>query len=222
MTDERDVVATTIVSSTMLEEMAKSANVRFVATLTGFKWISRAAGDGVLRFGYEEALGFAVDPLVGDKDGMSAALAICHLAHELSRQGKSLLDRLDEIERRFGVHAGGQLSLRAEGPTGAVAIRGVVERLRADPPSTLGGLAVSEFVDLAKGWNGLSPTDGVLFQLGSLGRVVVRPSGTEPKLKAYMEIKARPDEAVPLSQHRAVAATQLGAVRDDLAMLLQP
>ncbi len=221
MTSPDDVVATTIVSSTMLEEMARDAGVHFEATLTGFKWISRAASDGVLRFGYEEALGYAVDPLVADKDGMSAALAVCRLAHELAEEGKSLFDRLDELESRFGVHAGAQLSLRAEGPSGLKAIRDTVNKVREAPPSTLGAIAVTEAIDLAKGWNGLLPTDGVLLQLGESGRVVIRPSGTEPKLKAYMEVKLAPGQGHSLSAQRTVGAEQLAAVRRDLQILLK-
>jgi len=91
-------------------------------TLTGFKWLARAAGDGVLRLGYEEALGFAVDPEVADKDGLSAALAIARLADDLRRHDQTLIDRLDEIETRYGVHSIFQLSLRAEGPSGLGAI----------------------------------------------------------------------------------------------------
>jgi phosphomannomutase len=219
-TSSQDVVATTIVSSMMLAEMATQAHVRFVTTLTGFKWISRAAGDGVLRFGYEEALGFAVDPLVADKDGMSAALALCSLAHDLDRRGLTLLDRLDEIESRYGVHAGAQLSLRAQGPEGLAAIARVMDRLRATPPTSLGGVAVTEAADLAQGWNGLAPTDGVLVELGGTGRVVVRPSGTEPKLKAYVEIAGRADDAGSLEDRRGAARATLDAVRADLATLL--
>jgi phosphomannomutase len=122
MQDPRDVVATTIVSSTLLRDMARDAGVRFAMTLTGFKWLARAAGDGVLRLGYEEALGFAVDPEVADKDGLSAALALAQLANELRGRGETLMDRLNEIEARFGVHSIFQLSLRAEGPTGLRAI----------------------------------------------------------------------------------------------------
>ena len=221
MTASDDVVATTIVSSTMLELMARSSHVRFVTTLTGFKWIARAAGDGVLRFGYEEALGFAVDPLVADKDGMSAALAICQLADDLARSGATLLDRLDEIETRFGVHAGGQLSLRADGPDGPGAIATALRRLRSSPPSTLGHLAVSSFVDLAEGWHGLSATDGVYIELRDAGRIVVRPSGTEPKLKAYIEIIAIPNEGRTLDEQRKICGALLNAVRDELAELLR-
>jgi phosphomannomutase len=221
MTSPDDVVATTIVSSTMLARMAAEANVRFVTTLTGFKWISRAAGDGVLRFGYEEALGYAVDPLVADKDGLSAALALCRLAHDLAQAGQTLLERLDELESRHGVHAGGQLSLRGEGPEERAAIGEAMRRLRANPPALLGSVGVTDVVDLNAGWRGLSATDGVLMQLGDRGRVVVRPSGTEPKLKAYIEITGRVGDAGSLRERRRAAANTVAAVCGDLAELLR-
>jgi phosphomannomutase len=222
MHDPHDVVATTIVSSSMLREMAREAGVAFAQTLTGFKWISRAAGEGVLRFGYEEALGYAVDPAVADKDGMSAALALARLAHDLALEGKSLLDRLDSIESQFGVHATAQLSVRAEGPEGLDAISGAVASLREKPPSTLGGVVVSDVVDLAKGYEGLAPTDGVLLRLGPTGRVVVRPSGTEAKLKAYVEVTRPPSGATPLVVQRAEAAMIVAGVQADLEDRLAP
>jgi phosphomannomutase len=221
MTGASDVVATTIVSSTLLRLMAKEAGVRFAMTLTGFKWLARAAGEGTLRLGYEEALGFAVDPLVADKDGLSAALALSKLAVELRREGKSLLDRLDEIESRFGVHSIYQLSLRAEGFAGLVAIKHAVQSMREEPPTDLGGIAVSEVVDLADGFEGLGPTDGLLLRLGAFGRVVVRPSGTEPKLKAYIEITAPPDGIAQLADQRRRCAQQVEAVTTDLRDLLR-
>ena len=214
-----DTVATTIVSSTMLEAMATEASVRYVTTLTGFKWIARAAGDGVLRFGYEEALGYAVDPFVADKDGMSAALCVCRLAHELAERGQSLVDRLDELERRFGVHGGGQLAIRAEGPAALTRITEAVARLRSSPPVALAGLAVTGVVDLAEGWNGLAPTDGVILFLGGDGRVVVRPSGTEPKLKCYIEVTPRGGSA--LDDGRREASARVGAIREELSELLR-
>ncbi len=217
----RDVVATTIVSSTMLRKMASAADVRFAMTLTGFKWLARAAGDGVLRFGYEEALGFAVDPEVADKDGMSAALALARLAHDLRRQDQTLMDRLNEIESRYGVHSIYQLSLRAEGPTGLAAIANAVQSLREQPPETLGGIAVSEQFDLARGYEGLGATDGVLLQFGESGRVVVRPSGTEPKLKVYIEITSPPSTGTSLAEQRRNAAALVDAVRVDLQSLLR-
>ncbi|HUY16527.1 MAG TPA: phospho-sugar mutase [Acidimicrobiales bacterium] len=151
------MVATTIVSSTMLEKMAAASDVPFATTLTGFKWIARAAPLDALGFGYEEALGFAVDARVADKDGLSAALALARLAHELAQQGHSVLDRLDELETRFGVHATSQVALRATGPEGPAVIRKVVAALAAEPPTMLGMLDVREVIDLNDGWRGLLP-----------------------------------------------------------------
>jgi len=215
-----DTVATTLVSSTMLEAMARERHVRYVTTLTGFKWLSRAAGAGTLRFAYEEALGYAVDPAVADKDGLSAALALCRLAHELESAGQSLADRLDEIEAHFGVHAGAQLALRAQGPTAHDDIARVLERLRGTPPSRLGPLAVTGVVDLARGWNGLESTEGVLIALGENARVVVRPSGTEAKLKAYLEVRGAPIDLGEVVLERQRAGAVIDAVREDLARLL--
>ncbi len=221
MSDPRDVVATTIVSSTLLREMARDAGVTFTMTLTGFKWLARAAGDGVLRLGYEEALGFAVDPEVADKDGLSAALAIARLADDLRRHDQTLIDRLDEIETRYGVHSIFQLSLRAEGPSGLGAITNALQSLREEPPTTLGGIAVSDHFDLVNGYEGLGSTDGVLLRLGEAGRVVVRPSGTEPKLKAYIEITSPPSDATSLAEQRRHGAALVEAVRADLESLLR-
>jgi phosphomannomutase len=215
-----DSVATSIVSSTLLKKMAKGANVNFAETLTGFKWIARSAGDGVLRFGYEEALGFAVDPMVSDKDGLSAALALCHLAHQLAGKGETLLDRLDEIESRFGVHAVTQVSLRADGVHAIAKITASLARLLASPPTRLGGFDVSDVVNLESGWHGLNPTQGVVLQLSGRGRVVVRPSGTEPKLKAYVEVLGTREPGQSLEEERAVAQTGLAAVSDELTELL--
>ncbi|MCU1363685.1 MAG: Phosphomannomutase [Acidimicrobiaceae bacterium] len=216
--EKGETVATTIVSSSLLEVMAASAGVPCVTTLTGFKWISRAAGEGVLGFGYEEALGFAVDPCVADKDGLSAALALSSLAHSLALEGVTLIERLDELEERFGVHATAQLSLRAGGPEDLPKIRSAVERLVREPPSVLGDLDVSEVVELNRGWRGLSPTEGVVLVLQAMGRVIVRPSGTEAKLKAYLEITPPRDGS--LAHQRAAAQERLDAVKENLATLL--
>ena len=221
MGDPGDVVATTIVSSTMLRDLAAEAQVRFASTLTGFKWISRAAGEGVLRFGYEEALGFAVDPVVADKDGISAALALTKLAVDLARSGETLLDRLDEIEGRLGVHAIAQLSRRAEGEQGRQRIVDAVSTLRTSPPTRLGGVEVIEVIDLAQGYEGLAPTDGLFLSLGATGRVVVRPSGTEPKLKAYVEVVRAPAGLAALTIERASARTTMDAILADLDRALE-
>ncbi len=217
---ERDeVVATSIVSSTLLALMAKDAGARFATTLTGFKWIARAAGDGVLGFGYEEALGYAVDPFVSDKDGLSAGLALCALAEQLRRRGESLLARIDELEGRFGVHAASQLSIRVEGSDALERIRDAVQRLRSTPPSTLGTVAVSATIDLGVGADGLPPTDGVLLELGEIGRVIVRPSGTEAKVKAYVEVTPPRDGS--LADQRRVAQRVGEEIRNAVAALLR-
>jgi phosphomannomutase len=215
----KEVVATTVVSSTMLEKMADAAGVRCAVTLTGFKWIARAAGEDILGFGYEEALGYAVDARVADKDGLSGALALTHLAHELSLTGHTVLDRLDELESRFGVHATAQFALRADGPTGMDEVRRVVAQLLIDRPTLLGTLTVSQVVDLEEGWRGLGPSEGVLMGLGSWGRVVVRPSGTEAKVKAYVEVTPKVDGS--LSDQRARAGELVAGVVESLVALLR-
>jgi phosphomannomutase len=215
----KQMVATTIVSSTMLEKMANASDVPFATTLTGFKWIARAAGEGVLGFGYEEALGFAVDARVADKDGLSAALALARLAHELSLKGHTVLNRLDELETRFGVHATSQLALRVTGPQGPALIQRVVAELGATPPTMLGMLDVREVIDLNEGWRGLLPTEGLLFGLGEWGRVIVRPSGTEPKVKAYIEVT--PPQEGSLAHQRARGTELVDCVRADLSSLLR-
>jgi phosphomannomutase len=211
-------MATTIVSSTLLSALCREAEVRCETTLTGFKWIARAAGDGVLGFGYEEALGYAVDPVVSDKDGLSAALAVASLAHELARDGKTFVDRIDELEIRFGVHRTAQLSFRAEGPTARDQIAQRVESLRSSAPDSLGGVRVSGVIDLAKGWHGLPPTEGVIFELGPLGRVIVRPSGTEAKVKAYLELT--PPRDGTLEEQRAIAERITDVIESDLTVRL--
>jgi phosphomannomutase len=168
--------ATTIVSSSLLGQMAKAHGVGYAETLTGFKWISRAAPD--LVFGYEEALGYAVaPPLVRDKDGISAALRCAHLAAELRACGRSLLDRLEELAAEYGRYLTDQVSIRVEELS---RIDELMQRLRADPPRTL--------LDAAVEIDDLLPDADVLRWRFDRGRVVVRPSGTEPKLKAYLEV----------------------------------
>jgi len=212
--NEGDVMATTIVSSTLLEKMARESAIAFEVTLTGFKWIARAARSRTLAFGYEEALGYAVDPSVADKDGLSAALALVGLAHRLAQRGQCLSDRLDEIEGRYGVHVTAQISLRLKD---ASATRALVERLRQAPPTSLGGVAVREVVDLEKGWRGLPATDGLVFHLASSGRVIVRPSGTEPKVKFYLEVTGV--AGAGLHERREAAWALLGVVAADVREL---
>jgi phosphomannomutase len=210
----RGVFATTIVSSSLLGKMAAAYAVDYVETLTGFKWIGRVPG---LSYGYEEALGYCVAPdLVRDKDGVSALVRVAELAAELKASGLTLLDRLDEIARRFGLHATDQLSVRVDD---VGLIEAAVRRLREHPPQALGGFAVESADDLSAGIGGLPPTEGVRYRLAEGGRVVVRPSGTEPKLKCSLEVvvdvAASHDGDVDAA--RIGAAGRLDAIRVDLA-----
>ena len=199
-------MAASLVSSTMLQRIAEDAGIPYATTLTGFKWISRVPD---LGYGYEEALGYCVDPqYVTDKDGITAALLALELVAALNAEGRTVFDVLDELALRHGVHATRQVSLRM--PTAAL-IAAAVEGLRADPPRDLGGVPVEAIVDLADGADGLPPTDGILLRLPG-ARVIVRPSGTEPKVKCYLEVVRRVDGA-----GLAIAREEADATLDRLA-----
>ncbi|MFD5023578.1 phospho-sugar mutase [Streptomyces sp. NPDC058373] len=208
---EGAVFATSIVSSSLLSKIAEAAGAGYAETLTGFKWIARAEG---LRFGYEEALGYCVDPEgVRDKDGITAALLLTELASELKESGETLLGLLDELAVRHGVHATSQLSVRVDDLS---VIARAMERLRSAPPERLGGLPVVRTEDLSEGVGGLPPTDGLRYTLDG-ARVVVRPSGTEPKLKCYLEAVVPVGGPEGLPEARAAAVRTLAAVEADLA-----
>jgi phosphomannomutase len=175
------VVARSIVSSRMLDRIAAAANVPSRVTLTGFKWISRVGDlDGRrLVFGYEEALGYAVSPAVRDKDGLSAALAIGDLAAR-----RPLGDALDELSAHHGLHLTAQRSIRF---SDAESARAFAAGIRAEPPATIGGVAATA-LDYGHGRDDLPPADLIIFELADGNRVLVRPSGTEPKVKCYFEV----------------------------------
>ena len=216
--------ATTIVSSTMLSKMAADAGVAYLETLTGFKWIARAAlrRPGTrLVFGYEEALGYEVGDVVSDKDGLSAALVAAEIAAAAKAEGGSVIGRLDALAARFGVHATSQWSLRLDGSTAQAEMAAIVAGWRADPPKMLGGLAVTEVVDLAVAVSELPPTDALVLRLGAEARVVLRPSGTEPKLKAYFEVVSAPVPPERLAAERRRAAGLLGDLEGDVAARCQ-
>ncbi|HZM31111.1 MAG TPA: phospho-sugar mutase [Acidimicrobiales bacterium] len=209
------LVATTVVSSSMLGRLAAARGVAYAETLTGFKWIARAALDRPgtrFVYGYEEALGSCVGTLVRDKDGITAALAFAGLAAAEKARGRTVLDRLDDLARELGVHATGQRSLRIEGVGGMDRMRAAVDRLAASPPAALAGVPVTEVEDLRLGGR-LPPTDGVVVR-GEGVRLIVRPSGTEPKLKCYGEAVVMVGEA-GLDAARSEAAARLAAVLDD-------
>ncbi|MGW4729172.1 phospho-sugar mutase [Streptomyces shenzhenensis] len=203
--------AESIVSSSLLGRIAGRAGLPYEETLTGFKWIARVDG---LRYGYEEALGYCVDPQgVRDKDGITAALLVTELASELKERGRTLPDLLDDLAVEYGLHATDQLSVRVQDLS---VIADAMRRLRARPPAELAGLTVTRAEDLARGSDRLPPTDGLRYTLDG-ARVVVRPSGTEPKLKCYLEV------VVPVAGHAGLPAARdraaglLAALKRDLA-----
>ena len=206
------LVVTTVVSSRLLGRMAEAHGVVYAETLTGFKWIARASLDRPdvrLVFGYEEALGYLVGDVVLDKDGVSAALLFAELVAELKARGRTVHDRLDDLAAEHGLHATDQLSLRLDGVDGVARIAAIMTQLRADPPGALGERSVESASDLLAG-DDLPPTDAVILDLEGDARVVVRPSGTEPKLKAYLEV-------VLPTVDRDAAQAQLENIKTDLS-----
>ena len=202
------VMANSIVSSRLLAAMCAARGVRHEQTLTGFKWISRVPG---LVYGYEEALGYCVDPTqVRDKDGVSAALLMAEYAASLASRGATLLDALDELSATYGHHLTDSFSVRVQD---LALIGDIMARLRSAPPGTVGGQRVSSIDDLACGDGGLPPTEGLRYLLADDTRVIVRPSGTEPKLKVYLEV---------IDADRTSAESRLAAVRADFERLTTP
>jgi phosphomannomutase len=194
------LVATTVVSSSMLRAVAAAYGVRYAETLTGFKWIVRG-GPGLV-YGYEEALGYCVDPdTVRDKDGIAAAVLACDLAAALGAAGRGLPDRLDELAVAHGVHLTEGVSLRMEPAERDAA----AARLRAAPP---------------EGWSRELPAPDVLVLRREGERLVIRPSGTEPKLKAYLEVVEPVPDAAALAGARAAARARLDALRAEVRTLL--
>jgi phosphomannomutase len=219
------LVATSLVSSRLVERLADAAGVHFASTLTGFKWIVRPAlthPEWRFVFGYEEALGFAVSPVVRDKDGISAALAFAELTAELRARGSSPAERLVELARLHGLHATRQWSIRfpdrRQGPARSAEL---MDRIRRGPPPSLAGARVVAVRDLLAADADLPPADVVLWDLDDDSRVVFRPSGTEPKFKIYLEVV----RTVPAGDRgpeaaRAEADGALDELQADLGRLL--
>jgi phosphomannomutase len=206
----RGTYACSIVSSTLLSRMAAAHGQAFESTLTGFKWIGRVPN---LAFGYEEAIGYCTDPAaVPDKDGITALLRVLALVAELKAAGRTVAGLLDDIAHRYGVHVTSQLSYRVRD---LALISSAMERLRADPPTTLSGDA-TRYEDLAEAAGELPPTDAVLIA-GERVRAIVRPSGTEPKLKCYLQVSLPVEESQDLAAAREVAGAVMARARADLA-----
>ncbi len=209
--DASGIFANSIVSSRLLARIAAAAGYAHEETLTGFKWIARVPG---LRYGYEEALGYCVAPdLVRDKDGISAAVLIAELAAAAKADGKTVFDTLDELYLVHGLHASDQLSIRV---ADLGLLDAMMNRLRVSPPEAFGGSAVDVATDLAEGSESLPPTEGLLYLTRDSSRVIIRPSGTEPKLKCYLEVIRSVGSAAELPEARQQARAALDGVLADV------
>lgn len=208
------VLANSIVSSQQLAAIASRHGLAHANTLTGFKWIGRTPR---LVFGYEEALGYCVAPqLVRDKDGISAALLIADFVAELKATGRTLADAIDDLARAYGVYLTSQVSARY---ADLAEIPATMARLMAAPPATLAGSAVVATDDMSAGFQGLPPTTGLHLAAESGARVIVRPSGTEPKVKAYLEVIV-PVEGDDVAAARTTAAATMEELRADVTAAL--
>jgi phosphomannomutase len=198
--------ANSIVSSSVLKKIAQHYSLDFKETLTGFKWLAKIEN---LTFGYEEAIGYCVDSkTVNDKDGISAALYLAQIASDLAEENKTLQDLLDEVWKRDGFHATEQISIRFRELSKMDLI---LADLRAKPPREISGINVESIDDLAKPTNNLPSTEGIRLWLTGDIRVIIRPSGTEPKMKCYIEVIAADEKA---------AQAQLELLREPLRKLL--
>ncbi|QWW20061.1 phospho-sugar mutase [Schaalia sp. 19OD2882] len=212
--DSSAVLANSIVSSRQLARIAAAHGVSHAYTLTGFKWISRVPG---LVFGYEEALGYCVDPEhVRDKDGISACLRLAAFAATCKAHGRTMTDELDALALTHGLHATAPLTIRVEDLS---IIATGMANLRANGIASMAGSPVVESIDLASGSDSLPPTDGLLFRTEAGDQVVARPSGTEPKLKCYLEVIV-PVEGGDVAAARRVAAERLEAIKADVRTAL--
>ena len=222
----RRLVATTIVSSSLLAKMAASIGVDYRETLTGFKWIAntaiahKAEHDSRFVMGYEEALGYTVGEVVRDKDGVSAALLFAELTAWAKSRGETVAQRLDAIYRRFGLFSTEQKSLVMPGAEGMSRMADLMERVRSNPPEAIAHRRVMSRHDLLAGALDLPKSDVLIFRLEGDCRVIMRPSGTEPKLKSYYEVCEPVATDEPISAAAGRAKVALAALRDAHQALL--
>jgi phosphomannomutase len=203
--------ANSIVSSSILEKIARAHGIEFHETLTGFKWLAKIPN---LRFGYEEALGYAVDAKsVNDKDGISAALLLAQCASELKRDGHTMAGYLQSIWESYGYHRTEQISIRVQDIS---LVNSVLSKLRLEHPANIAGHELTRFIDLAKPEGNLPPTNGVTMWFGEQIRVIVRPSGTEAKLKCYIEVSSKSAKVEDIDGVNA----QVGRLKTELLKLL--
>ena len=229
------LVATSIVSSPLLGQMARALGVRFEETLTGFKWLAnraieveRATG-ARLVFAYEEALGYSVGTLVRDKDGIGTAYVLAELAARLKAEGRTLLHQLEAIYRKYGYYVSAQHSVTLTGPDGLRSIADTMTGLRRRPPKTMGGrrvLAVRDYLQRTRTEGdktetlALPPADVLAFEFGAGSRVMLRPSGTEPKIKYYFDVAETLDAKESFETGEKRARAGLAELRDDFMALV--
>lgn len=225
------LVITTIVSSPLLGAMARELGVRYDEVLTGFKWIANRAMElerqtgTTFVFGYEEALGYTVGTVVRDKDGIGAAVMFAELAgYYGTAHGRSVLAQLDEIYRRFGLYASGQHSVTYKGLEGRNRIRQIMDGFRAVPPESIAGIAVATITDVETGVRracdtgevqtlSLPKSNVIIYGLADGSRITLRPSGTEPKIKYYFDVREEVSRGESISQARTRARTKLSALQ---------
>ncbi len=212
--DRARVVANSVVSSRLLSKMAAAAGVESVTTLTGFKWVARPIvekPDHHYLLGYEEAIGYCVAGVVRDKDGVSAALVAAEMVAGLIEDGQTVWDRLDALAVEHGLHLTAPVTIRFDGPDGDDEREAAMGRFRASPPSVIDGVELGDWFDLADGEH-FPPATGVIANYEST-RLIVRPSGTEPKLKAYIELVEPVASGADLDRARMAGEERLARIR---------
>jgi len=221
----RPLVITTIVSSTQLGEIARALGALYDERLTGFKWIAnraleREAKEGAtFVFGYEEALGYTVGTVARDKDGIGAALVFADLASWCASRGTTALGYLEEIQRQHGLFVAKQHNLTFKGAEGAATIRGIMDGFRQKPPARIGDLALKATKDYQAGVPGFPPANVIAYELEGGSRVTLRPSGTEPKIKYYFELRELVRAGEPMAEARARALGRLQQLQDSFLAL---
>lgn len=234
---DSDLVATTIVSSQLLSKLATAYGSDFEETLTGFKWLANAAiekerSGGRFLFGFEEALGYSVGSVVRDKDGVSVAVVLCDLASELKAKDESLLNRLRDIYLTHGVHFSAQHSIKLPGASGRRQIEEMMSGLRSNPPVSIGPLSVETLMDYEKKQviragvtqalaGSMPPSNVLAFYLDDGTRILARPSGTEPKIKFYFEVKVELESTQSLEEGEDNARLHLASIQNDFLRLLE-
>jgi len=220
--NEGDFVARTIVTTRLISEIADAFDVPVAETLTGFKWIAAEIlsreESGQFLVGGEESYGYLIGDEVRDKDAIAAAAMIAEMAHVEWRKGRTLLDRLRDLHRHYGMYREALVSLKREGIKGADEIREMMSGFRTNPPTSLGGETIAEVRDHLEGWNGMPPSNVVQFMTSDGAIVTARPSGTEPKIKFYFSVRADWLEGVPHAEAWQQLGSRIAALGKDLGV----